>query len=106
MKGSPPCLEAMPGVSYYYSDRLWGWRGERNKVSSLIWHTPALAIDCVNDTYLVRAAAVDARQWMVAVGGGDIGDALYFAFDEWHRDDNYLDGVASAAAAAALLSTM
>ena len=34
----------------------------------------------------------------------DIGDALYFALDERHRDDNYLDGVASAAAAA--LSTM
>ena len=36
--------------------------------------------------------------------GGDIRDAL-FAINEQHRDDNYLDGVASAAAAAAL-STM
>ena len=39
-------------------------------------------------------------------GGGDIGDALYFALDERHCDDNYLDGVASMAAAAALLSNM
>ena len=37
----------------------------------------------------------------------DIGDALYFALDERNRDDICLDGVASAAAAAAaLLSTM
>ena len=47
----------------------------------------------------------NAHRWMVAVGGGDIGDALYVAFDERHLDDNYLDGVASAAAAA-LFSTM
>ena len=38
-------------------------------------------------------------------GGGDIGDALYFAFDERHRDDNCLDGEASAAASV-LLSIM
>ena len=31
----------------------------------------------------------------------DIGDALYFFLDKQHRDDSYLDGVASAAAAAA-----
>ena len=42
------------------------------------------------------------------MGGGDIGNALYFAFDERYRDDTYLDDVASAAAAvaAALLLTM
>ena len=69
MKGSPSCLDTMQGVSYYYSDRLWGWRGEKNKVSSLTWHTRALAIDYVNDTYLARAAAIDTYRWreMVAV---------------------------------------
>ena len=34
----------------------------------------------------------------------DIGDALYFALDERHRDDTYLNSVASAAAVALLLT--
>ena len=62
MKGSPPCLEVMPGVSYCYSDRLWGQEGEKNKVGSLIWHIWALAIDYINDTYLARATAVVRRR--------------------------------------------
>ena len=36
----------------------------------------------------------------------DIGDALYFALDKRHLDDNYLDGVASAATAAAAVAAL
>jgi hypothetical protein len=34
---------------------------------------------------LRAVVVVDARGWRVAVGGGDVRGALYFAFDEGHR---------------------